>query len=519
MKPPTLAVIAVLASLVDSATSAETARAIPEKHFENPPTNFFSRLRGTFEQWYLDGADFVKQHLPYNDAVVSPVLESDKFRIVTPKLCERSVKQYSGYFNIANDKHIFFWFFESRSSPSTDPLVLWLNGGPGDSSATGLLFELGPCSIASEGRTTISNPHSWTNKANIIFLDQPADVGWSYADPGAAVKSCAEAGKDVYAFLQLFFEQFPEYSKLPFHVAGESFGGIYGPHIASVIWRANQALEVSPKPGATRINLTSVILANGITDPYIQIPSIVDYVCTGPYPVYDDPNGPECIKLRSSVSTCQLLIKLCNLYQTDFSCGRAGQYCRSRLFEPSMKSDLNWYDLRKKCLAADRPEHCYERTPWVETWMNNVKVKEALGVDPERSFRSFNMDMNRDYNARGEGVKNAAKLLPELIDGGVRLLVYAGKADMMANYMGNERWVEQLDTKFKSEFSEAKGVPWTPAGSSNIAGQVRSAGVEEGRGGNITFAVVFEAGHMVAHDQPAAALDLFTRWITDVPLS
>lgn len=89
---------------------------------------------------------------------------------------------------------------------------------------------------------------------------------------------------------------------------------------------------------------------------------------------------------------------------------------------------MNWYDLRKKCNAADRPEHCYQRTPWVETWMNNPKVKAALGVDPERSFRSFNMDMNREFNMRGEGVKNAAKLLPELINSGVRLLVYAGKA-------------------------------------------------------------------------------------------
>ncbi|KAJ7336389.1 serine carboxypeptidase [Mycena albidolilacea] len=447
-------------------------------------------------------------------------LETDQFRIVVPKLCERSVKQYSGYFNIAKDKHMFFWFFESRSSPSTDPLVLWMNGGPGDSSANGLLFELGPCSIASEGRTTVSNPHSWTNSANIIFLDQPVDVGFSYADTGAAVKNCADAAKDVYSFLQLFFEQFPEYAKLPFHVAGESFAGIYGPNVASVIWRANQALALSPKQGSTRINLASVILANGITDPAIQIPSIVDYVCDGPYPVYDDPNGPECTKLRSSVSTCKLLIKMCNLYTTDFTCGHASRYCRSRLFEPSMKSDLNWYDLRKKCDAADRPEHCYKRTPWVETWMNNPKVKAALGVDPDRSFRSFNMDMNREFNMRGEGVHNAAKLLPELINDGVRLLVYAGKAGsyMMANYMGNERWVENLDTKFKSQFAAAEGQPWSVPGSNEIAGQARSAGGGDGRGGNITFVTVFEAGHMVAHDQPAAALDLFTRWIKDIPL-
>jgi cathepsin A (carboxypeptidase C) len=38
------------------------------------------------------------------------------------------VKQYSGYLDISETKHLFFWFEESRSKPKDDPLVLWLNG-------------------------------------------------------------------------------------------------------------------------------------------------------------------------------------------------------------------------------------------------------------------------------------------------------------------------------------------------------------------------------------------------------
>jgi cathepsin A (carboxypeptidase C) len=42
-----------------------------------------------------------------------------------------------------DDKHLFFWWFESRHDPLKDDVIMWLNGGPGCSSMASVLMELG----------------------------------------------------------------------------------------------------------------------------------------------------------------------------------------------------------------------------------------------------------------------------------------------------------------------------------------------------------------------------------------
>lgn len=62
-------------------------------------------------------------------------------------ICETSpgVKIYSGYLDLDDDTHMFFWFFEARKHAETAPVTLWLNRGPGADSLIGL-FE-GKCSV------------------------------------------------------------------------------------------------------------------------------------------------------------------------------------------------------------------------------------------------------------------------------------------------------------------------------------------------------------------------------------
>lgn len=111
-----------------------------------------------------------------------------------PEICETTpgVKSYSGYVHLPPNSinetgetqnypiNTFFWFIEARKDPHNAPLSIWLNGGPGGSSLMGMLAENGPCTVDEDGNSTILNPWSWNNEVNMLYIDQPVQVGFSY---------------------------------------------------------------------------------------------------------------------------------------------------------------------------------------------------------------------------------------------------------------------------------------------------------------------------------------------------
>lgn len=51
-----------------------------------------------------------------------------RYKEVPAGICEQNkdVKSYSGYVDVSNDTHIFFWFFEARNGdPENAPLTAW----------------------------------------------------------------------------------------------------------------------------------------------------------------------------------------------------------------------------------------------------------------------------------------------------------------------------------------------------------------------------------------------------------
>lgn len=429
--------------------------------------------------------------------------------------CDPGVKQYSGYFDISNTKHLWFVFFEARNNPDKAPLSLWLNGGPGCSSSTGLLFELGPCRIADEGKSVENNPHSWTNNANMIFLDQPVNVGYSYSEDGDDVNNTPAAAEDVYAMLQLFLQKYTQYAKKPFIIAGESYGGTYIPRIASAIHKKNKELKQTGGSGV-HINLESVAIGNGLTEPKTQFASVPEFACSSENKYAIFKNGSStCTSLQSKAKTCESLIESCYKYDNRLTCLPASLYCWSNLYGPLQDSGLNLYDVRRKCDREKDGSLCYKQMGWIETYMNNPSVRKAWGAEESVKFASCNMNVNQQFLFQGDGMRNTAAVLPELLADGVRVLIYNGVTDAMVNWYGSRAWVEKLDSVYGDEYRKESTADWTGADGKK-AGTVRKAG----KGfGNISFVSVDRAGHMVPYDVPENSLAMWEKWLANESLA
>ncbi|EDO18797.1 hypothetical protein Kpol_1028p72 [Vanderwaltozyma polyspora DSM 70294] len=402
------------------------------------------------------------------------------------------VKQYSGYLDVKNkDKHFFYWFFESRNDPANDPVILWLNGGPGCSSMTGLFFELGSSSI-DKGLKPVHNPFSWNSNASVIFLDQPVNVGFSYSDK--PVSDTVAAGKDVYAFLDLFFRQFPQYKNngQTFHIAGESYAGHYIPVFAEEI------LKYSPSERS--FNLSSVMIGNGLTDPLNQYAFYEPMACGkgGAPPVL---NQQECANMHQSLDRCLSLINSCYESESVWSCVPASIYCNNAQLGPYQRTGKNVYDIRKDCEGGNL---CYPQLQYIDDFLNLKKVQSALGAEVDK-FQSCNFDINKNFLFNGDWMKPYQKSVTKLLNKGLPVLIYAGDKDFICNWLGNENWTNQLKWQFSTQYKNSPTKDWSSE-SGKAVGTKKSFK-------NFTFLRIFDGGHMVPYDQPENSLQMLNSWI------
>ncbi|KAI6128411.1 Alpha/Beta hydrolase protein [Pisolithus croceorrhizus] len=438
-----------------------------------------------------------------------PVFPRHTIRIKKTSFCDPTVSVYTGYLDIdGGAKHLFFYFFESRRDPANDDVVMWINGGPGCTSSIGLLSELGPCSIDMTGNSsngTNWNPYSWNNEANIFSLDQPVGVGYSYADFGETVETTEEAAHNVYAFLTIFFETFKEFSGRPLHLAGESYAGRYLPVFASEIYDGNL---IAIAEGRGVINLKSLLIGNGVTDISTLYEGRYEIECgTAALDVPFQSIG-NCVRIKAALPRCnKALHRSCVDHFDHIDCEAAVAFCDSHISTSYWDSGRSLYDVSKVCQDQDL---CYAENEVIRQFLDSPSTRTMLGAESTGNFSLCSSAVERNFVSHlDKWAHHTQDYVAALLERGMRILVYAGTYDWQCNWVSNERWVNKLDWSGREAYVKQPWRPWVVRG--KHAGKTKTHG-------NLTFASVFGAGHMVPRDKPAEALALVSRWLAGQPI-
>uniref|UniRef100_A0A0B7B8G6 Carboxypeptidase n=1 Tax=Arion vulgaris TaxID=1028688 RepID=A0A0B7B8G6_9EUPU len=446
---------------------------------------------------------------------------------------EPNFKQYSGYLQGAGTKKLHYWFVESSSQPRTDPVVLWMNGGPGCSSLDGFLTEHGPFRVNDDGKNLEANPYSWNLITNMIYLESPAGVGFSYSDDRNYTTDDDDVARNNHLALQDFFQKFPEYKENEFYITGESYAGIYAPTLVSV---------VLDDPD---INLKGFAVGNGLSDNDMNDNSIVYFTyyhglietrdwfrmrhacCPGnetemwcdfiggsrKYKDCADENDKISNLVWSSGLNVYNLYSECaggvsnhNLY---FSAER-GKFVTNNFGWPFMFLKNKVADLRMKLsmIPADKlllTPACTNDTAIVN-YLGSPNTRKALHIpDVVQPWEVCSYDVSTNY---GKIYSTMAPQYQKAIDRKLRILVYNGDIDMACNFLGDEWFVDSLHVK-----NPQVRKPWfykAADGTKQIAGYVKNFD-------RVSFVTIRGAGHMVPTDQPIQALKMYVNFIQDLP--
>lgn len=412
-------------------------------------------------------------------------------------------KHYAGYVTV-NEEHgraLFYWFFEAASVKEKKPLVLWLNGGPGCSSVGyGATQEIGPFLVNGNGTGLIFNNYSWNQEANLLFVESPAGVGFSYSNTSSDyIVGDNITAADSYTFLQNWFNRFPEYRGHDFYIAGESYAGKYVPELAEVIYERNDDAS------NTHINFKGFMVGNPETHDGHDLEGFADYAWS--HAIVSDETH-RLIKKHCDFS--------CYTPWTDPNCGSKlkevwNQYDEIDIFSlytPScvhknttstntMSEAKKW---RSKMLAGYDP--CLD--DHAKVYYNRHDVQTALHVTKGSELKDWSICNGYISDEWLDSRFSVLPIYKKMIAAGFRIWVYSGDTDGRVPVISTRYCLNALKLPTKGSWR-----PWYH--NEQVGGWIQEY---EG----LTFATFKGAGHAVPLFNPSGALAFFRSYLSGTSL-
>ncbi|CAJ1933856.1 unnamed protein product [Sphenostylis stenocarpa] len=296
--------------------------------------------------------------------------------------------------------------------------------------------------------------------ANIIFLESPIGVGFSYTNNSNDLNELGDgvSASDNYDFLMGWFKRFPSFRSNEFYVVGESYGGHYAPQLAELIYEGNKR--------GPYINIKGFMMGNAVINDITDLKGVFDFAVSHAIistQVYDG--------IRNCDFSEKKLKKNCDLSLARFLKAFSDIDIFS-IYSPICP------DERTQLVVAPRvvTKHELRNGVWssgynpcddrIEKYFNNKDVQRAIHENTTNLPYPYTLcsSLIRGWN---DSPITVLPLIQKLLRVGLRIWMYRG--------------------------------------------------VEEYEGG-LTFASVRGAGHQVPLFAPQQALSLFTHFLSSQPL-
>ncbi|XP_010278297.1 PREDICTED: serine carboxypeptidase-like 31 [Nelumbo nucifera] len=412
-------------------------------------------------------------------------------------------RHYAGYVTVneKNGRALFYWFYEASVRPDEKPLVLWLNGGPGCSSVGyGATQEIGPFIVDTDGRGIKLNPYSWNKEANMLFLESPVGVGFSYSNTTTDYKILGDdfTAKDTFAFLHEWFLKFPSYRRRSFYIAGESYAGKYVPELAELIYDMN-------KDPHLYIDLKGFLLGNPETSDADDWRGLVDYawshavVSDETHKIIKETCDFDSNNTWSNDNCSQAVDEVLKQYREIDIYSLYTSVCKNI----STGSDDNSVQVMFKPMSKMMPrimggyDPCLDK--YAENFYNRPDVQKALHVSDGHILKNWSICNNDIFIGWSDSKPSVLPIYKKLIGAGLRIWVYSGDTDGR---------VPVLSTRYSLI---SLGLPITRAWRPWYHEKEVSGWFQEYKG--LTFATFRGAGHAVPVFKPSNSLSFFASFL------